>query len=362
MSSYFTKGKGWRYDFTLNGIRYTKTWFKTKTEAKTAESQRREELAKPEQATVTPTDMAFLELVNRRLDHVKAYNSPSHYDTYIYAAKGWVNRWGNLSCGQINPEMVQEFLIERSKVSAYTANRELRYLRATFNYGRKAKWIMTDPTEGVPFFPVEKRVRFIPSATDVIKVLSAADKETREYLTAIADTMARVSEINRLKWDDVSLDQGYLVLYTRKKKGGHLTPRKVPLTKRLADILKNRFKAKKKSNPYVFYSCYEDWKTKKRIVAPFKHYRKTILRTLCKKAGVRRFTFHALRHAGASIMDNHNVPIGSIQRILGHENRSTTEIYLHTLRDAEREAIAIYERAIEKSHTDSHTEGNLASR
>jgi integrase len=173
--------------------------------------------------------------------------------------------------------------------------------------------------------------------------------------------MARVSEINRLKWDDVSLGEGYLVLYTRKKKGGHLTPRKVPLTKRLADILQKRFKTREKSTPYVFFSYYKDWKTKKWIVAPFRHYRKTILKTLCKRAGVRRFTFHALRHAGASIMDHNNVPIGSIQKILGHENRSTTEIYLHALRDAEREAIAVYERAIEKSHTDSHTEGISAA-
>jgi integrase len=54
-------------------------------------------------------------------------------------------------------------------------------------------------------------------------------------------------------------------------------------------------------------------------------------------------------------MENSKVPIGSIQRILGHENRSTTEIYLHSLGDSERFAIGLYERAREKSHTDSHT-------
>jgi integrase len=43
------------------------------------------------------------------------------------------------------------------------------------------------------------------------------------------------------------------------------------------------------------------------------------------------FRFHALRHFGASLLDQSNVPIGSIQRILGHENRTTTEIYLHAI-------------------------------
>jgi integrase len=82
--------------------------------------------------------------------------------------------------------------------------------------------------------------------------------------------------------------------------------------------------------------------------------------TLCRKVGVRYFRFHALRHFGASVLDRANVPIGSIQRILGHENRTTTEIYLHSIGEAEREAMAVYERAcqetpLEKSHTQIHT-------
>jgi len=55
-------------------------------------------------------------------------------------------------------------------------------------------------------------------------------------------------------------------------------------------------------------------------------------------------------------MDSQNVSIGSIQRILGHENRTTTEIYLHSISETEREAISIYERAIQKVSHKSHTE------
>ncbi|MFW6147154.1 MAG: tyrosine-type recombinase/integrase [Thermodesulfobacteriota bacterium] len=81
------------------------------------------------------------------------------------------------------------------------------------------------------------------------------------------------------------------------------------------------------------------------------------MKTLCEKAGVRYFRFHALRHFGASILDNGKASIGSIQRILGHENRTTTEIYLHSIGESEREAMKILDRKItEFSHTDSHTE------
>ena len=40
----------------------------------------------------------------------------------------------------------------------------------------------------------------------------------------------------------------------------------------------------------------------------------------------------------------------------GHENRSTTEIYLHSIGESEREAMRIFEWVSENSHTESHTE------
>ena len=103
MSVYFVKGKdkGWRYDFTLKGIRHTEAWFKTKTEARTAEVSKRKELKNPKPEPKTPTDMAFLDLVNLRLDHVKAYNSEEHYRSYLYLGRRWIKKWGEKMCGEI---------------------------------------------------------------------------------------------------------------------------------------------------------------------------------------------------------------------------------------------------------------------
>ena len=358
MSVYSVKGKGWRYDFTLKGTRYTKGWFKRKRDALKAETERREELknpAPPQDATETPTDMAFLDLVNLRLDHVKAYNSDEHYRCYLYLSRRWVGKWGHLNCVDITPAMVQDHLFERREISAYTANKDLRYFRSTMNFGVKKKYILNNPAEGIEFFPVEKKVKYVPSMADIDKVIAVAEPDEQDFLWTVRETMARVSEINQLRWDDVDLNQRTVVLYTRKKKGGHLTPRKVPMTQKLFDVLKRRYEKRDPNKPWVFWHRYWSRKQGQFIEGPYGD-RKKLMKRLCDKAGVRYFRFHPIRHSGASIMDGNNVPIGAIQRILGHENRKTTEIYLHSIGDLERDAMNVFEHAREKSHTDSHTD------
>ena len=222
MSVYLIKGKGWRYDFTLKGTRYTETWFKTKTQARKAEVKRREELKNPTPVAKTPTDMGFLELVNRRLDYVKEYDSEKHYTDSVYMAKRWTQRWGDLLCSEVTEEMVQRFVLERKSVSSETANKEIRYLKATFNFGKKKKCITVNPADGVEFLPrtEKKPKKYVPPPEHIDKVIDLAIPDTQDYLWAIRETLARVSEINRLCWDDVHFKEKTISLYTRKKRGG----------------------------------------------------------------------------------------------------------------------------------------------
>ena len=259
MSVYLVKGKGWRYDFTLKGVRHTEAWFKTKNAANKAEVERREELERQEPNGNTPTDMGFLDLLNRRLDYVKAYNSEKHYADCFYMARRWTRRWGDMFCKDITEDMVRDFVQGRSSVSSHTANKEIRYLRATFNYGKKKKrWINVNPADGVEFFPNrdKKKKKYLPPPEDIDKVIHLADPNTQDYLWVIRETMARVSEVNRLEWDDVHLPERYVTLHTRKKKGGNLTPRDVPMTEKLYEVLEHMYRTRDEDKPWVFWHRY----------------------------------------------------------------------------------------------------------
>ena len=362
MSIYSVKGKGWRYDFTLEGTRHTKGWFKRKQDAQKAVTLKKEELKNPApviEAPETPIDMVFLDLVNCRLDYVKAYNSERHYTDHLYLAKRWVKEWGKRKCIEITPTMIQNYLLKRFRqTSGYTANKELRYIRALFNFAMHPTrdWMDFNPTRGIEFFPVEKRIKYVPPKKDVLQVILAADPDTQDYLWTIALTMGRMGEVNRLAWHDVNFEARCVTLYTRKKKGGHLTPRSVPMTGKLYEVLARRFENRDAEKPWIFWHRYWSRKNGRWVEGPYAE-RKKIMKTLCEKTGVKYFRYHALRHYGASMLDSAKVPIGSIQRILGHENRATTEIYLHSVGEGERHAMDILDDGFKTfSHMDSHTD------
>ena len=285
-----------------------------------------------------------------------ADKSKAYYEDYRSRARRWVKAWGHLGCTEITKEHVRRLLLKRSKVSPFTANRDLRRLRTLFNTGIREEWVDCNPTLNIEYLADEEKFPYVPPLEDIFQVISQAGPDTQDYLWAIRETLARVGEINRLKWSDVNLESQDVTLYTRKKKGGHLTPRKVATTERLHRILSRRYEKRGKDMPWVFWHTHRSRKTGETQRGPYGR-RKRLMKGLCSRAGVRYFTFHALRHSGATVMDQHGVPIGSIQRILGHNSRITTEKYLHALANPEREAVVIFESATKDSHTNSHTTG-----
>ena len=355
MGVYFVEGKGYRFDFTVNGRRHTSGYFKKKGDAKKAEANKRLEIANPPQET---RDIPFYELMQRRLAHLQVYTSEGHFRDTHAMAKRVVKKWVKLMCSEITPDMVEKYLKRRAKQSSnHAANRDLVYLRSAFRFGVKKRFIQYDPTTGVEFFPVEKSIRYVPPQQDIDKIIAVAEPEVADYISTIRETLARVTEVNRLQWSDVNLRERYVVLWTRKKRGGVKTPRRVPMTATLFEILTRRYKERNKQVPYVFWHRYYSRKEDKWKVGPYGD-RSKIMRTLCKRAKVRYFRYHAIRASQASVVAHLGTPLLVVSHLLGHSNQQVTELYISNvgagIDDAARDALGKYEEMRQNSDKFSH--------
>jgi len=66
--------------------------------------------------------------------------------------------------------------------------------------------------------------------------------------------------------------------------------------------------------------------------------------SLCRKAGVKPFSFHALRHYGASTLAAKGAPLADIEAILGHEFLTTTSYMFKVYRQAREKQLRFWMR------------------
>jgi integrase len=85
-------------------------------------------------------------------------------------------------------------------------------------------------------------------------------------------------------------------------------------------------------------------------------YRDKFLDTLCRRAGVPEFGYHALRHHTASLLAERGAPLTDIQKILGHQRPTTTDNYLQSLGESVRSAMGLLEEGATESATDDFME------
>lgn len=296
----------WSYDFQKTGQRYRKGGYITKKDAVEAEAKARMT------ARMISTD--FIKLCEARLEDLEVRRSRKHFRENQELFKNLIVIWGYRK--EITRTDVENYLTEIAKQSKQKANKQLRYIKALFNYGVQREWLTHNPASRIQAYGVEPAKRYIPPIEDIMKVLQSANEEQRRYLLAIIYTMGRVRELNNLKWDDIK--DGYLILKTRKAKNSNVAERKIPFTESLKEILDTL----PRTSDYAFPNP----KTGTRY-----DYRKFLLRGLCKRAQVKPFTFHCLRHYGASKLSNAGVALTDIQNLLGHQRATTTDIYLQSL-------------------------------
>jgi integrase len=315
----------WYYKFKVGGELHRHYGFASRAEAEDAEAKERLRLK-----TIT-THTAFIVAVNKRLDLIKAYSTKGHYVDSVTLLSRFIE-WENLLLEEINSEMVRNRLIAISKEKGNSnANKTLRAIKAVFQQALIDGLILRNPCFGIKPFPVDKKPKFIPTKEQISQILLLAKPMDRAYLIAIWLTAARVREINNLTWEDVDFESRSIRLWTRKKAGGSRSPRVLEMVDRVYDSLKYVSRHSETPSPYVFNNPVmvkrypdnpEKWKY---------DYRDKFLDSLCQKAGIPEFGYHALRHHAASALADAHISLTAIQEILGHEAATTTNIYLQSL-------------------------------
>jgi len=75
--------------------------------------------------------------------------------------------------------------------------------------------------------------------------------------------------------------------------------------------------------------------------------RKKALRTACKRAGLQRIDWHALRHTHGTLLHSQGTPLKVAQAQLGHSHMATTlEVYTHASGSAQRDAVNLLEEQL----------------
>lgn len=279
------------------------------------------------------TSETVFQLMNRRVQWLKDHRSEKHArDNQILFAQvlKFAPEWTDLFPDEITAEMVETWtekwskdLLARGRSRLYV-NKALVALQSCWSrpWGvRRKKEIVHNPFALVDRFPVERRLRMMPTDIQAGKVLRILKGEKRIYLEILAETGARPGEARNLKAEDVSFHPPAVILYTRKKSGGDRTPRKVEISARLAAKIGKWLKGKDVT--YVFQQRGTD---DSRTV----RWAWNLQMEACDKAKVPYFPLHSWRHWHTSKKVK-EMDLAELRDHLGHESAVTTDRYIHQI-------------------------------
>lgn len=174
----------------------------------------------------------------------------------------------------------------------------------------------------------EIRVNFMKRPKTIPEVLTKC--EVQKMISAIINTKhrllietvygcgLRVSEAANLKKFDLRFEEG--ILFVRQGKGNKDRMVSLPLT--LSKRLESYILLRNDENPYVFDSARGGHLTTMSI--------QKIVNSAAETAGISKNVHpHILRHSYATHLLENGIDIRIIQRLLGHSNVRTTELYTH---------------------------------
>ena len=221
------------------------------------------------------------------------------------------------------------YLMDDQKMAATSVNRRLSAMRSFYKYLRRVGRVSINPMEKVV---APKKKRPLPyyvreSEMDRLLELTAEDRSfkgirDRLVLMMFYETGIRRAELRGMT--DASVD---LVTKQIKVTGKRNKQRIIPFGEELENEIKAYQMAREETlGQRTFPALFV---TEKGTAMNEKQVSKIVKENLSKVTTIKKRSPHVLRHSFATAMLNNKADLTSIQKLLGHESVSTTEIYTH---------------------------------
>jgi integrase/recombinase XerD len=257
------------------------------------------------------------------------------YGRDLAAFLDWATKIGRRRPGAVRRADVQTYLRELRLrgLSPRSISRALATLRVFFRFLRQEGITRDDPTGEIEGPRVERSLPKALPPAEVEKLLRAPDAGTaaglrdRAMIELLYATGLRVTELVSLRVEDLHLDLGY-VLCRGKGSRERIVPMGTEARMRVSEYLASGRPEilRGRSSPSLFVQNRASAMTRQCFWMHLKRY--------ALQSGVRgKLSPHVLRHSFATHLLENGADLRAVQKMLGHADISTTQIYTHVNRE-----------------------------
>lgn len=287
----------------------------------------------------------FSELVTTYLEWCKRQRAFKQKELVV---KYLEKRFGHFQLRRFDTRLIESYQTERLDVGNKhaTVNRHIATIKHMF--AKAVEWDMVEEEtlkkirRAKMLEENNKRLRYI-SKEECQSLIDACDKHLKPIVVMALNTGMRKSEILNLKWDNLDMNNGFVLLDVTKNGERREIPINATLRTTLEELYRGTEKRPRRIDvPFVFY----DYITGNH----FENVHRSFV-SACKRANIRDFRFHDLRHTFASQLVMAGIDLTTIKELLGHKTLTMTLRYAHLAPSHKVKAVDRLDQILTNSQT-----------
>ncbi|MBA4405692.1 hypothetical protein C0389_00290 [bacterium] len=267
--------------------------------------------------------------------HSKSHHTPGTHKGYRFTLSLIKTFLGDVSLVEVSALRMSEYFAWRIKTSSiYQARKDLIVLNSLFNKAVAEGYILQNPCRNIKRIKIpQKQPLFFSEKEFQNLIASISDKDILDIVIFAVQTGLRQMELITLRWNQINLNERYVILDNIQ----HLTKSKrvrtIPLSHLAFEILSRRIADQLRNlHPEYVFNYHFHPHTQSTLTHKFKEF--------LRGSGINpKLTFHSLRHTFASWLVQRGVSIYEVSKLLGHSSIAVTEIYSHLRAEDLRNAI-----------------------